>query len=180
MLAAPQCSCNCPLQHRAAAKQLWQEGFLRAGLPLLGILSNSKPVPLPRWKYWFTECSWNSLCQATWLWGDKGEDSWAAAVHTAYPSLSFLAAGTSQICSVHGLFMEGWLYLSCYHKPLSSSGRCFGFMSVCRAFQRVSPFYWRRKVGGISPRWAGTSTEAEKLLLTVSWVLKSDQLLADN
>lgn len=64
MLAAPQCSCNCPLQHRAAAKQLWQEGFLRAGLPLLEIVSNSEPVPLPRWKYCPTEPSWNRALEA--------------------------------------------------------------------------------------------------------------------
>lgn len=29
VLAAPQYSCNCPLQHRTAAKQLWQEGFFK-------------------------------------------------------------------------------------------------------------------------------------------------------
>lgn len=43
-LVAPRCSCNC-------LKQLWQEGFLRAVLPLLGIVSNSEAVTLPRWNY---------------------------------------------------------------------------------------------------------------------------------
>lgn len=155
MLAAPQCSCNCPLQHRAAAKQLCQEGFLRTGLPLLGIVSNSKTVPLPQWKYCPTESSWNSLCQATWLWGREGDVSWA---------LLFLLQGSLRFVVCTGYLWRAFR-VSCYHKPLSSSGRCFGFMSVCRAFQRVSPFYQRRKVGGISPRWAGASTEEEKSLL---------------
>lgn len=49
MSPAHRCSCNCPLQHRAVAKQLWQAGFIRAGQPLLGTLNKSKPVPLPWW-----------------------------------------------------------------------------------------------------------------------------------
>lgn len=75
MSPAPRCSCNCPLQHRAVAKQLWQAGFLRAGLPLLGTVSKSKPVPLPWWTaiaLWLEQGPWalvpGSRAVGRWSW----------------------------------------------------------------------------------------------------------------
>jgi len=131
MLAAPQCSRNCPWQRRTAAQQLWQEGFIRAGLPLPGIVSSSKPVPLPRWKYCPAEPSWNRAL----------EPRRACAGQHGYEEVKV----KSHICSIHRLFVEGSPCVSCYHKPRPSPGRCLGFMSVCRAFQIVSPFYQRQK-----------------------------------
>lgn len=104
MSPAPRCSCNCPLQHRAVAKQLWQAGFLRAGLPhFLEQWARANQCHchdgLPQPSGW--NRALEPLCQAPGLWGGEAEVCWAATVHTVYPGLSFIVAGKFQICSMH-------------------------------------------------------------------------------
>lgn len=105
MSAARRCSCNCPLQHGAVAKQLWQAGFLRAGLPLLEHWTRANQCHcrdrLPQPSGW--KRALEPLCQAPGLWGGEAEVCSAATVHTVCSSLSFLDAGKSQVCSMHRL-----------------------------------------------------------------------------
>lgn len=157
VLAWAWCSCSCPREHRAAAKQFWQQGFLRAVLPHCGMVSNSEAVLLSRWNHCPAELGWGRALGSSGTSGrlcDCGEvkvkspekphctsSCGSQAFTSCCRKVSDVGVGLDEllrshpnpmilwfvICGMHRLFVEGPLYLSRYHKPHHSPGRCFGF-----------------------------------------------------
>lgn len=104
MSPAHRCSCNCPLQHRAVAKQLWQAGCFkgRAATPWNTEQEQTSTTAMMDCQSPLAGTGPSIPCARLQGCGEMKVKS-AEQPHTACPSLFFLAAGKSQVYSMHRL-----------------------------------------------------------------------------